>query len=193
MATDYRKVCLNLFGTDDITELKKIADIANQKNPRNAGRKKRFTPEEIHKIRKQVEAGVTINDIAKQYGTHRQIISKYINNHPTPGCTMRITYMHKTKPCTIIDVDFLAQQVYITNKTDDLLHRAFGIKEKPTWADFEQFLADRCFPASRGNVKELLKELGTDGYDPLQIVEKTRGRTAEDNLWMNFKYYPVKG
>ena len=31
------------------------------------------------------------------------------------------------------------------------------------------------------------KEL--DSYDPLQIVEKTKGRTADDNLWIKFKYY----
>lgn len=193
MTTDYRKLCLDFFGTDDVTELKRIADAINQKNPRNAGRKKLFTQEEIDAIRKQVEEGTTINEIAKKYGTSRQIISKYVNEQPNPGCTMRITYMHRTNPCTVIDVDFLRKKVYVSNKTDDLLHRAFGINENPTWGDFEQFLTDRCFPITRGNAKELLRELGTDGYDPLQIVEKTRGRMAEDNQWMKFKYYPVKG
>ena len=41
------------------------------------------------------------------------------------GYTMRITYMFRGQPCTIIDVDFLGQKVAIQNKTDDILHRAY--------------------------------------------------------------------
>ena len=81
----------------------------------------------------------------------------------------------------------------IQNKTKDMLHRAFGVIENPTWNDFEMFLKDRCFSSTRGNAKEILKELQLTSYDPLQIVEKTRGRTAEDNMWLKFNYYPMEG
>ena len=54
--------------------------------------------------------------------------------------------MFRRQPCTVIDVDFLDQKVVIQNKTDDILHRAFGVLEHPTWNDFENFLRDRCFP-----------------------------------------------
>ena len=78
-------------------------------------------------------------------------------------------------------------------KTKDMLHRAFGVIENPTWNDFEMFMKERCFPATRGNAKEILKELQLTCYDPLQIVEKTGGRAAEDDMWLKFNYYPMEG
>ena len=190
---DYRKLCLDLFGTDDIDELAKIARTFNEKNSRNAGRKKKFTPEDVKMIRSLVEDGVTVNEVAEQFQTSRQVIGKYLNEKPADGYTLRMTYMYQQHPCTIIDVDFLNQRVMIQNKTKDMLHRAFGVIENPTWDDFEMFLRERCFPVTRGNAEEILKGLQLTSYDPLQIVEKTRGRTAEDDMWLKFNYYPTKG
>ena len=115
------------------------------------------------------------------------------NAMPQENYTMRITYMCRQNPCTVIDIDFLNRRIRIKNCTDNILHRAFGINLHPTWEDFESFLQERCFPPSRGNAKEILQELHLTDYDPLQIVEKTGGRMAEDNFWMKFDYYPEKG
>ena len=188
---DYRKLCLELFGTDNAEELRQIAEQVKAKNPRNAGRKKRFQPEDVRAMRNLIAGGMTINEVAERYGTSRQMVSKYIHAEPEPtkGCTMRMTYMYRKIPCTIIDVDFLNQRVTIQNETEDLLHRAFGVIEEPTWEDFEMFLKERCFPATRGNAKELLRGLQLTDYDPLQIVEKTQGRMAEDDMWLRFTYY----
>ena len=41
---------------------------------------------------------------------------------------------------------------------------------------------------NRGLLKDELRALGLDSYDPLQIVEKTGGRTAEDDLWLKIQY-----
>ena len=106
----------------------------------------------------------------------------------TDGYTMRMVYMFREQLSTIIDVDFLRQRIAIQNYTDDILHRAFGIVEEPTWEDFELFLRDRCFPETRGNLKEILRDLQLDSYDPLQIVEKTQGRLADDDMWLKFEY-----
>lgn len=191
---DYRKLCIDLFGTDNAEELKKIAATLNVKNPRKAGRKRKLSNDDVNQIRILKDNGVTINEIAKRYNTSRQIISKYLNSDDkiADGCTLRITYMNQETPCTVIDVDFMNERILIQNKTDDLIHRAFGINEQPTWDDFEIFLRDRCFPETRGNKKSILRSLGLDYYDPLAIVEKTQGRISEDNLWMKFKYYPRK-
>lgn len=190
---DYHKLCLDLFGTDDVNELERIARTYREKNPRKAGRKKKFTAEDVQTIRSLIENGMTVNQVAERFQTSRQIIGKYLNEKPAKGYTLRITYMYQQHPCTIIDVDFLHQRVMIRNKTKDVLHRAFGVTKAPTWDDFEVFLRDRCFPATRGNIKDLLKQLQLTSYDPLQIVEKTRGRTAEDDMWLKFNYYPMEG
>ena len=190
---DYHKLCLDLFGTDDVNELERIARAYREKNPRKAGRKNKFTAEDVQTIRSLIENGMTVNQVAERFQTSRQIIGKYLNEKPAKGYTLRITYMYQQHPCTIIDVDFFNQKVMIQNKTKDVLHRAFGVTKAPTWDDFEVFLRDRCFPATRGNVKDLLKQLQLTSYDPLQIVEKTRGRTAEDDMWLKFSYYPMEG
>lgn len=190
MNTDYRKLCVELFGTDNVDELKKIAK--KLKDNRNAGRKQKFTDKQIKEIEKLLEGGMTMNEVAERFGTSRQIIDKYVNRPPEKNYTLRMTYMHGQNPCTIIDVDFLNERVTIKNRTDDILYRAFGVVENPTWQQFQEFLEDRCFPKTRGNMKAILKELNIDSYDPLQIVERTRGRTADDNLWLKFKYFPQR-
>lgn len=191
MNTDYRKLCLEIFGTDDVAKLRQIAKKTNTN--RNAGRKKKFTAKELADIERMLENGATINAVAEHYGTSRQIVDKYINTPPEKNYTLRMTYMYKQHPCTIIDVDFLNERISIRNRTPDILHRAFGVVEKPTWKQFEEFLTDRCYPATRGNIKSILKNLGIDSYDTLQIAEKTNGRTADDDMWLKFKYYPMGG
>ena len=66
------------------------------------------------------------------------------------------------------------------------MKRAFGVNENPTWEDFESFLEERCFPNSRAMKKTILQRIGVDSYDPLQILEMNKGRTAEDNQYINF-------
>ena len=159
---DYRKLCLDLFGTDDVNELTRIARTYKEKNPRNAGRKKKFTVEDVQTIRRLIEDGMTVNEVAERFQTSRQVIGKYLNEKPAEGYTLRMTYMYQQHPCTIIDVDFLNQRILVQNKTKDMLHRAFGVIENPTWNDFEMFLKERCFPATRGNAKEIFSKVDVD-------------------------------
>lgn len=65
-----------------------------------------------------------------------------------------------------------------------MLARAFGVKLTPTFADYEKFLESRCFPRTRDKMKLLLEELDLNSYDPLAIIEKTKGRMAEDAMWI---------
>ena len=193
MATDYRKLCVELFGTDDVEQLHDIAGKMARKNPRGAGRKKRFSEAEVVEMERLRGEGLTLGEIAGRYHASRQVIGRYLSSKPREGCALRMTYMFRQRPCTVIDLDFLNRRVFIENKTDDILHRAFGVNECPEWQDLEQFLRERCFPETRGNRAQILRELGLTDYDPLQIVEKTQGRTAEDDLWLKFQYYPMEG
>lgn len=188
METDYKALCKELFGTDDVKELRRISVKLKTTNPRNAGRTRKFTKQEQRKLLNLLAKGETVNDLAARFNTSRQIISKYINRPLDGGYTLRLYYMHQHNICTVIDVDFLHKKVRIQNRTGNILHRAFGVVEQPTWQDFEEFLSSRCFPPTRGQMKETLRELGLDSYDTLQIIEKTRGRTAEDNMWIRPEY-----
>ena len=49
------------------------------------------------------------------------------------------------------------------------------------------FLESRCFPESRDKMKLILKDLGLPFYDPIMIIEKTKGRMAEDDFWIRIE------
>ena len=196
------QICREIFGTDDVEELKEIArkarlyDEQNHKdrplNVRNAGRKSRFGEEEIARILQMDREGRKVTEIAETMGTSRQTIYKYLENEKRlkedVNVTMRMKYMYNDVLCTVIDVDFLHQKLYIDNRVNVPIFRAFGVIEHPTWEDFEYFLESRCFPRSRAGLKRLLKELGIAYYDPLLIIEKTQGRMAEDHHWIEIIY-----
>lgn len=189
METDYKKLCKELFLTEDVGELKEIAKKIKQKNLRNAGRKRKLNDDEIKDVKMRLANGEKIDAIAKDYQTSRQIITKSISEPCNTEFPLQIKYMYGNKICTLIYVNFADEIVKIENRTDDILHKAFGIIENPTWKDFEYFLNDRCFPKSRYDAKNILRNLQIDSYDTLQIVEKTEGRMAEDNMHLKFKYY----
>lgn len=180
--TDYKKLCLELFGTDDEAELKAIAGRLA------SGRKKVLTNEDVALAIKMQRQGKTTEQIGKHFGVSRQTISKYLNKPLTDDYVMRIDFMYKQKVCTEIYVDYTHEKIKIINRTDDIMKRAFGVNEAPAWKDYEEFLADRCFPKARAMRRTILGRIGIDSYDPIQIVEKTNGRTAEDNQYLKFTY-----
>lgn len=179
---DYRKLCLELFGTDDENELRAIAGRLR------GGRKKALTEQDLQKIIELQRGGKTTNEIAEIFGVSRQTISKYLNKQPDGDWAMRLDFMFRQKVCTEIYVDFIGKRIRIINRTDDIMKCAFGKNEKPTWQDFEEFLEDRCMPRSRAYSKTILRRIGLDNYDALQLIELTKGRTAEDNQYINFTY-----
>lgn len=95
---------------------------------------------------------------------------------------IRLKYYYRDMLCTVIDVNEIEQRVYIKNYTDNLLLRAFGRNEHPTFADYEEFLETRCFPRTRDKMKLMLKEYDIPFYDPFLIVEKTGGRMEDDDF-----------
>jgi hypothetical protein len=186
-------------------------------NPRGAGRKKAFPEETVSEIVRRNREGSTISHLAQEYGVSRQTISGYIHaadaekqdrvcttyrawqklNHAFQeenlrDYTVRMDYMNGEQCCTQILVDFTRQQIRIHNESDFLLERAFGVKVRPDWNDFEEFLEDRCFPRTRCGIRQVLADYGLDSYDPLAIIEKTEGRMAEDFQWIRITYLREK-
>ena len=106
---------------------------------------------------------------------------------PEKRFPLRLWYMHESFVCTVIDVDMTARRVSIVNYRDNLLYRAFGVNEHPTYEDYEEFLESRCFPRTRDKMKLMLRELDLPFYDPLMIIEKTEGRMAEDRFWIKIE------
>ena len=184
-------------------------------NPRNAGRKPMISDEELEEIRKKREQGVSVTELAKEYGVSRQTMSSYLNMnqedskeliyrtykkwvevnkdfrsfHRVQDYLLRMEYMCGDELCSSILVNFEKKEIAVINHTGDVIHRAFGVKAKPDWEDFEYFLESRCFPRGRDYLKDILRDLELDFYDPLAIIEKTNGRMAEDKQWIRLMYY----
>lgn len=195
-------LCEKIFGTTDEKELMEIAEKAKKydmifqneyaANLRKAGRKPRLTENDLCEITNLRKKGISINEIANQYEVTRQTISKYLKlskeSRERKFITMHMNYMFKDEICTEIDIDFKNEKIYIQNKTKDIIHQAFGVIKNPTWEEFQYFLEERCFPRTRANVKEILRDLDIPYYDPLLIIEKTQGRMAEDYQWIDITY-----
>lgn len=183
-----------------------------KRNERGAGRKPRFTEEQIAEIRAKRELGKRVSDLAREYGVSRQTISTYLNkqdqqmeaiieglrvwrefNRPfkevnVVDYTVRMDFMCEDECCTQILVDYKHEKIEIRNTTDKIMLRAFGINRNPTWEDFLEFLEERCFPRTRDNLRLILEELELDFYDPFYIIEKTKGRMGEDMQWLKVTY-----
>lgn len=176
--TDYRKLCIELFGTDDVDKIRAIA------SKKHSGRKSRLSDRDVEKALEMQQQGKTIELIAEHFGVSRQTLSKYLNRD-YPGYSLRLDFMHERRVCTKIYVDFINEKIRITNSVSNPLYTAFGIVENPTWDDFQDFLAERCFPRDRFMSKAILNQLNlTSGYDALEIIKKTQGRMAEDNQYI---------
>ena len=103
---------------------------------------------------------------------------------PPRTTNLRLWYYYENLVCTIMDVDEIRRTVRIRNYVSNPLMRAFGVNTEPTFEEYEEFLASRCFPETRDKIKLYLKELDLPFYDPLMIIEKTEGKMAEDHFWV---------
>ena len=100
---------------------------------------------------------------------------------------MEIRYYNGDALCTLIYADKTAQDLCVENYTDNLVKTAFGKNPLPSWEDLKMFLEERCIPRQRAGLREYLEALGLDEYDPLAIIQKTKGRMAEDDQWMEVR------
>ncbi len=184
---DYKALCLELFGTVNEDELRKIAKEYSEFSPVNVGRKKQFTDGDIADMLNLQCEGASHDEIAKRYNTSRQTIVKYLSSKPSSDYPFVVDVMNGRSVVSSIYLNFQTEQVYITNRSNDVLSLPFGVNANPTWQDFEDYLLTRCFPENRGDKKQLLKALGVPFYDPWLIVMKTKGKTPDDNYWFNIK------
>ena len=86
--------------------------------------------------------------------------------------------------CARIAADETAQKIRVENLVSDFLKLPFGNNKNPAWEDYLHFLEDRCIPKTRAGLREYMETIGVDRYAPLEIIKKTQGRMAEDDIWL---------
>ena len=87
---------------------------------------------------------------------------------------------------TSVYINPITKKVKIKNFTDDIIYRAFGVNENPTYQDVLDFLESRTFPRNRTNIEDILKDMGLKCYDPYLMCKKLQGRKAQDHRWIDF-------
>ncbi len=96
----------------------------------------------------------------------------------------RIRFYDGDGLCTTIYADFTDETLIAENCVNDPVKTAFGNQPLPSWAEFQAFLRERCIPEERDGLREYLETLGLEEYDPLRLIQKTGGRMAEDQQWL---------
>lgn len=122
------------------------------------------------------------------YSEWYRLNNAFAKKNSIEGYGMRLEYYCDNELCTEILVDEDTKRLLIINHCMSILHRAFGIVEKPTWEDYEYFLEDRCIPKSRQFLKDYLNYYSIPGYDPISLIEQNHGRMAEDHEWIKIFY-----
>lgn len=130
--------------------------------------------------------GLTMRQISEKVGISLGGVNKIIKSFEQVY-DYKMDLMDDDKLCTEIFVNEKCRKIKIINHTDNLLWRAFGCIEEPTWEDYKYFLESRCFPRTRDRQKYILRDLGLVYYDPLSIIKVTQGRMAEDHQWIKLE------
>jgi len=127
--------------------------------------------------------GLTLREIAEKTEVSLGAVCRVTQEAKRESRVVYV-YFDREEPATLIDTCGLTREVAIVNFTKDLLSRAFGIRENPDWEDFLFFLEDRCMPRSRYGIRDELRDMGIDAYDPFQIIARTKGRVHGDGQWI---------
>lgn len=81
--------------------------------------------------------GVSVARIARELSVSRPTVYRYVEEirrwERHPSVQMQLEYMYKDRVCTVIDVDWKNQTVYVENRTDQLPLTAFGVNKTPEW------------------------------------------------------------
>ena len=81
-------------------------------------------------MRKMYASGASVVQIAKYFNVTRPTVYKYINIRKRweedNFVKVRLDYMYDDELCTVIDVDFKHEKVYVENQTDKVLLTEIG-------------------------------------------------------------------
>ena len=106
---------------------------------------------------------------------------------PTKIYPLRLFYYYKESLCTVIDVNELTIECAYNPVEESAKRFEKREKIKCYTGDYEEFLESRCFPRSRDKMKIILRDLGLPFYDPFLIIQKTKGKMAEDDFWIEIE------
>ena len=120
--------------------------------------------------------------------TKRLSVDAFISAKREQGHMLtKLSYFDRDELCTTIIADHTERVLCVENHTDRVIKTAFGNNLVPVWEDLRYFLESRCIPRTRAGLREYLETIGVEAYDPMDIIQKTEGRMAEDEQWLRIE------
>lgn len=139
----------------------------------------------IDKNKRNIELMFDGNSI---YITAEKTIEEFVSQKKTMGHNLKkLSFYDDNELCSVIYADFTDETLKVQNYTDDVVKTAFGNNKLPTWEDFMNFLEERCIPKERSGIREYLEAIGVAEYNSLEIIQKTKGKMAEDKQWIEIE------
>ena len=173
------------IGGKEITAIRKKLKLTQEELATFCGVSKKT----IHRFEKSEIVTGSVVTIIDMLNKQESSLEKYTVPEMTEEYPIRLYYLKKDELCTTIDVDEINQKIRIKNYTWKYTDCAFGNNKDPQYSDYIDFLKSRCFPEQRDKMKLLLRDLNLPFYDPFMIIEKTKGRMAEDEFQIEIKRF----
>ncbi len=118
----------------------------------------------------------------------QESLSEFSGNKKLLGHQLiRVSVFDGGSLCSVICADLTDKTVKHEDFTEEKIKTPFGNNKNPDFSDFESFLEERCIPASRAGIREYLDVLNIESYEPLEIIKKTNGVMAEDNIHLELE------
>lgn len=85
------------------------------------------------------------------------------------------------------EVDIQNNKVDIKKYTSDPIKQFFLAFNSMDIVGFSDLLEARCWERERVDILDLLRKIGLDEYDPIEIVRRTFGVSYNDSIWFKFE------
>ncbi len=99
---------------------------------------------------------------------------------------------HDITTCEI-NVNMETKEVSIKNLTDKQADLPFYKGLNPTFTDVMDLIKSRCIPMTRDELPRILRKMGLNKYDPIEIIKRTKGKSLSDYHSLEIEGQTIEG
>ena len=103
------------------------------------------------------------------------------------GTTIRVYWKNELTAIAKIS----GNNVFIHKFTNNIIKQFFYAYDKMNLSQLSELMETRCWERERRDIGTILRRLGIQEYDPIEIVQKTFGVSYNDSIWFNFFDIPL--
>ena len=160
-------------------------------------------------IKKRNDLGLSQRELASRCGLEKSTISRIETGQTSPNLQTLKTIANKLE-CVIVVQDNYSKDwhhstieaywedeltatvqindnaVSVKKYTNLPAKQFFYAYDKMDLVKFSELMESRCWDRNRVDIMQLLRKLGMEEYDPVEIVRRTHGVSYNDSIWFKF-------